>query len=232
MEGAPARRPPLQIVLDLDLTLLQATVALPDDTSRQQPNARQLHSFVLRGPNRVEANYVLGLRDGLNEFLRQLKQLATIHVYTMGSKSYCSEVIEIIDPGKDLIEGRVRKLPSGGSPWRRAQPGPSCGPLQVMCRKDSAGESFTKSLTHIFDSKDDERLACALVMDDRIDAWDEPSRDKLIQAAFPVEPVGDGPSHPRTEPSRPPTEYGRRRSRPSGALARTGARCRSLRTPT
>ena len=83
----------LHIVLDLDHTLVNAS---EHEQSRHHPrdaSARQLHSFVMHNTeNGANPRYLLGLRDGLHEFLQQLEKLATLHVYTMGSKSYAFQV--------------------------------------------------------------------------------------------------------------------------------------------
>ena len=170
-------RQPLQIVLDLDHTLLQAAMAPAVGTSTQ--HARPVHKFMLQAsddkPNRSVVRYVLGLRDGLHEFLKEICQLATVHVYTMGSKSYATEVIGIIDPTKELIVGRV------------------------LCRRDSAPEAFVKSLTHLFPVNAEARRA-ALILDDRQEAWDALSREHLIQVpAFHCFDKEDNSALPRPD---------------------------------
>ena len=211
-EGAVTRtehRVRLQVVLDLDHTLLQAAV-VPEGGSSSH-HARHLHTFTLRGSvdkPRTDTRYLLGLRDGLNEFLQQVEKLATVHVYTMGSKSYATEVVAIIDPTKELIKGRV------------------------LCRMDSAPDAFTKSLSHLF--PDEERRSSALVLDDRVDAWDPPSREQLIQA-HPHVPLAAARCAPRSGKQ---THWAAavRRCPPSAALAttarRTHTRCRSPTAPT
>ena len=69
---------------------------------------------------------------------------AQVHVYTMGSRSYAQQVVNIIDPDQRLIFGRI------------------------MTRKDGE-ESFIKGLAHIVPNEA-ERRGC-LVLDDRIQAW-------------------------------------------------------------
>ena len=175
--AAMATNRPLQIVLDLDHTLLQAAMAPAVGTSTQ--HARPVHKFLLQAsedkPTRSVVRYVLGLRDGLHEFLKELRQLATVHVYTMGSKSYATEVIGIIDPTKELIVGRV------------------------LCRRDSAPEAFVKSLTHLF-PEDEETRRAALILDDRQEAWDALSREHLIQVpAFHCFDKEDNSALPRPD---------------------------------
>ena len=177
----------LHIVLDLDHTLVNAN----EGQQRHHPpdaHARPLHSFVMYNTeNGTYPRYLLGLRDGLHDFLQELERLATVasidspnpkpnpkprpspspspnldpnpnpksnlnpnpnpkqvHVYTMGSRSYAQQVVNIIDPDQRLIFGRV------------------------LTRKDGE-ESFIKGLAHIVPNEA-ERRGC-LVLDDRIQAW-------------------------------------------------------------
>ena len=177
----------LHIVLDLDHTLVNAN----EGQQRHHPpdaHARPLHSFVMYNTeNGTNPRYLLGLRDGLHDFLQELERLATVpsidspspepnpkpkpnpspdpkpkpipnpypipnanrnpkqlHVYTMGSRSYAQQVVNIIDPDQRLIFGRI------------------------MTRKDGE-ESFIKGLAHIVPNEA-ERRGC-LVLDDRIQAW-------------------------------------------------------------
>ena len=98
----------LHIVLDLDHTLVNASEHELSLHHPRDASARQLHSFVMQNTeNGASPRYLLGLRDGLHAFLQQLEQLATLHVYTMGSKSYAFQVVEIIDPQHKLIFGRI-----------------------------------------------------------------------------------------------------------------------------
>ena len=82
----------LHIVLDLDHTLVNASEHEQSRYHPQDASARHLHEFVMPSENGANPRYLLGLRDGLHEFLEQLEQLATLHVYTMGSKSYAFQV--------------------------------------------------------------------------------------------------------------------------------------------
>ena len=82
----------LHIVLDLDHTLVNASEHEQSRHHPQDASARHLHEFVMPSENGANPRYLLGLRDGLHEFLEQLEQLATLHVYTMGSKSYAFQV--------------------------------------------------------------------------------------------------------------------------------------------
>ena len=150
----------LEIVLDLDHTLLHAHGPRPSLES-ESANGRRLHSFLLRGDDpRGETHYLLGLRDGVHEFIEQLTLLGTVHVYTMGAKAYAGQVMDIIDP-KQLVEGRV------------------------LCRKDDHHGQIIKSLDHVFVDEqqrvDVQRCRRALVLDDRADVWDPKWRDQLIQ---------------------------------------------------
>ena len=68
----------LHIVLDLDHTLVNAN----EGQQRHHPpdaHARPLHSFVMYNTeNGTYPRYLLGLRDGLHDFLQELERLATV----------------------------------------------------------------------------------------------------------------------------------------------------------
>ena len=68
----------LHIVLDLDHTLVNAN----EGQQRHHPpdaHARPLHSFVMYNTeNGTNPRYLLGLRDGLHDFLQELERLATV----------------------------------------------------------------------------------------------------------------------------------------------------------
>ena len=127
----------------------------------------------------LQTKYKLRLREGLRSFVEEVSKLATLHVYTMGSKSYTREVLLRIDPAHLY-------LPSKAGP-------DGSGKGQVFCRSDSEENHFSKSLTHFLDpaaaaaaggeltAEEQQRLATMLILDDREDAWDPASRPAVLQ---------------------------------------------------
>jgi hypothetical protein len=53
-----------------------------------------------------------------------------------------------------------------------------CG--KILCRQDGDESLFAKELAHLFE-RDERRLACSLVLDDREDAWDVVSRPSVLR---------------------------------------------------
>lgn len=90
----------LHLVLDLDHTLLHTT-AVP--LSTRIPS--ELVAFQLEGVR--PGRYAVRLRDGLHAFLTQVSELAELHVYTMGARSYTREVLNIIDPKIQIFKAKV-----------------------------------------------------------------------------------------------------------------------------
>jgi len=123
-----AQVPRMQLVLDIDQTLLHASEAPAG--SEAQP-ADGVHSFMLPRPNGgMMSRYHVRTRHGLHSFLRELEAFADVHIYTMASKSYVREVLDAIDPDIKLIAGRV------------------------FCREDGQPDTFLKSLTHLQSNTD------------------------------------------------------------------------------
>lgn len=136
------------LVLDLDHTLVHATEV---PISAAMPSGIQ--SFALEGTR--TGRYAMRLRDGLHAFLAEVRQIAKLHVYTMGSRSYTRQVLDAIDPSVQIFTE------------------------QVLCREDGQEEIFQKSLSHL--TADKRQLRFMLVLDDREDAWDAMSREQVLQ---------------------------------------------------
>lgn len=88
--------------------------------------------------------YYIKFRPGLQSFLERLEKLFELHVYTMGSRSYASEIMKKIDPDRRFFGDRI------------------------ISREDSGGPDNRKQLRRIFPSDD----RTVLIIDDRADVWD------------------------------------------------------------
>uniref|UniRef100_A0A7S0J2L6 protein-serine/threonine phosphatase n=1 Tax=Calcidiscus leptoporus TaxID=127549 RepID=A0A7S0J2L6_9EUKA len=147
----------LELVLDLDHTLLHAAEAPPE---RGQP-PRGVHAFNLGRPSGGESRYFVRTRDALHSFLEQLQLFAKLHVYTMASKSYTWHVLNAIDPDLSIFKNKI------------------------LCRSDGQSEIFDKSITHIQISPTDGREGSAedamIIVDDREDVWDPYSREAVLK---------------------------------------------------
>ncbi|KAB8345830.1 hypothetical protein FH972_022885 [Carpinus fangiana] len=139
----------LSLVVDLDLTIIQATV---DPTigewqnDKNNPNyeaVKGVRSFELRDDalGRNVAYYVK-MRPGLVDFLQQISQMFELHIYTMGTRNYAIEIAKIVDPDHKLFADRI------------------------LSRTETPGED-SKNLRKLFpvDTK------MVVIIDDRIDVW-------------------------------------------------------------
>jgi hypothetical protein len=116
--GAPSDGLRLELVLDLDHTLVHAA-----EMARDQRPAPGAHTFSLVGPGGLEQRFKLKVRDGVRAFLKEVRTFCTLHVYTMGSLSYTRQVLHLLDPTR-AIDG------------------------EILCRSDGDEQPFEKSIEH------------------------------------------------------------------------------------
>ena len=113
----------LSLVVDLDQTVIQATV---DPTvaewqrDPQNPNyeaVKDVRSFQLKddGPGGNGMWYYIKLRPGLADFLENMSKLYELHIYTMGTRAYARHITEIIDPKRKIFGNRVLSRSENGS---------------------------------------------------------------------------------------------------------------------
>ena len=113
----------LSLVVDLDQTVIQATV---DPTvaewqkDPQNPNyeaVKDVRSFQLKddGPGGNGMWYYIKLRPGLEEFLENMSRLYELHIYTMGTRAYARNISDIIDPKRKIFGNRVLSRSENGS---------------------------------------------------------------------------------------------------------------------
>lgn len=139
----------LSLVVDLDLTIIQATVDPTIGEWQDDPNnpnyeaIKDVRSFELRDDalNRNVAYYVK-MRPGLLDFLDRVSKLFELHIYTMGTRNYALEIANIVDPTRKLFGDRI------------------------LSRTETPGED-SKNLRKLFpvDTK------MVVIIDDRQDVW-------------------------------------------------------------
>eukprot|EP00005_Dracoamoeba_jomungandri_P006918 CAMPEP_0174269792 /NCGR_PEP_ID=MMETSP0439-20130205/42291_1 /TAXON_ID=0 /ORGANISM="Stereomyxa ramosa, Strain Chinc5" /LENGTH=520 /DNA_ID=CAMNT_0015358743 /DNA_START=216 /DNA_END=1778 /DNA_ORIENTATION=+ len=89
--------------------------------------------------------FYLKLRPFVREFLREVKQLFEINMYTFGSRRYAIAVSKILDPEQQFFN-----------------------PANILCRDDFGQNKVDqKSLSKIFPTD----FSMALIVDDRMDVW-------------------------------------------------------------
>ena len=140
----------LSLVVDLDQTVIQATV---DPTvgewqkDPQNPNhdaVKDVRTFQLKdeGPGGNGAWYYIKFRPGLEQFLEDISKLYELHIYTMGTRAYAKHIAEIIDPTRKIFGNRI------------------------LSRNENYS-LFFKSLDRLFPV--DTRMV--VIIDDRADVW-------------------------------------------------------------
>ena len=156
VDSAPDDVPKMELVLDLDHTLLNAVEA--PGVGLPPPGCT---AFTLQSPGGGEVRYLLRLRDGLASFLEQAARIAKLHVYTMGTASYCREVMTLVDPKA----GTDGQLVTG----------------KLLCRDDGQAAAFDKSLEHVCKGAYSKQWSSFIVLDDKEEAWDGPSRKHVLK---------------------------------------------------
>ena len=134
----------LSLVLDLDQTLLHATIDPQVESWRQDAGhryhqlAREMHQIQTKhGPHYIK------LRPGVRDFLARMHAHFELHVYTMGNREYASAIAQLLDPAGELFGERI------------------------VSRDDNVMMGERKSLRRIFPHDD----RTVLVVDDRGDVW-------------------------------------------------------------
>ncbi|KZS91631.1 hypothetical protein SISNIDRAFT_456546 [Sistotremastrum niveocremeum HHB9708] len=106
--------------------------------------------------------YYIKPRPGTPDFLTSLSELYEPHVYTMGTRSYATKVLEILDPDQKIFGGRVLS-------------------------RDESGSISQKSLKRLFPCD----TSMVVIIDDRADVWEwSPNLVKVVPYDFFVG-IGD-----------------------------------------
>ena len=139
----------LSLVVDLDQTILHASMNpmiakwMEDPCCPHHEAVKSVIPFELNDPfTHQPTQYFLKLRNNLLEFLNEMKDFYELHIYTMGTRSYASKVVSIIDPTSSLFHDRILS-------------------------RDDSGSISTKELSRIFPCGD----SMVVVIDDRSDVW-------------------------------------------------------------
>ncbi|EEB06244.2 CTD phosphatase Fcp1 [Schizosaccharomyces japonicus yFS275] len=139
----------LSLIVDLDQTIIHATVDPTVGEWMKDPNnvnykvLRDVHYFYLReGTSGYTSCYYIKPRPGLQEFLHNVSKLYELHIYTMGTKAYATEVAKVIDPDGELFQDRVLS-------------------------RDDSGNLTQKSIRRLFPCD----TSMVVVIDDRGDVW-------------------------------------------------------------
>ncbi|KAH7334474.1 hypothetical protein B0J17DRAFT_618419 [Rhizoctonia solani] len=113
----------LSLIVDLDQTVVHATVdpTVGEWMAQGEPNPnysalKDVARFVLAdGSSPDGCWYYIKPRPGLVDFLRNLSAKYEMHVYTMGTRAYATEVCKAIDPDGAHFGGRILSRDESGS---------------------------------------------------------------------------------------------------------------------
>lgn len=140
----------LSLVVDLDQTIIQATVDptvadwQKDENNPNHDAVKDVRAFLLKddGPGNRGCWYYVKLRPGLKTFLENVSKIYELHIYTMGTRAYAKNIADVIDPEHKIFGDRILS-------------------------RDESGSSTAKNLQRLFpvDTK------MVVIIDDRADVW-------------------------------------------------------------
>lgn len=113
----------LSLVVDLDQTVIQATVDptvaewQKDPSNPNYDAVKDVRPFQLTepGPGGNGSWYYIKLRPGLQDFLEKVSEMYELHIYTMGTRSYAEHIATIIDPQEKIFGQRILSRSENGS---------------------------------------------------------------------------------------------------------------------
>ena len=110
------RRKKLSLVVDLDQTVLHATVDPHLERWIQDPSSPEALKDVK--PLHLADSpftYYIKFRPGWKKFFDEAAQLFELHIYTMGSRSYANEIVKLIDPDRNYFSDRIISRDENGN---------------------------------------------------------------------------------------------------------------------
>ena len=140
----------LSLVVDLDQTIIQATVDptiaewQKDPDNPNYESVKDVKAFQLEdeSPGARGCWYYIKFRPGLNEFLENVSQIYELHIYTMGTRAYAQQIANLIDPERKIFGDRILS-------------------------RDESGSLVAKNLQRLFPT--DTKMV--VIIDDRGDVW-------------------------------------------------------------
>mmetsp|Transcript_12333 Transcript_12333/g.23399 ORF Transcript_12333/g.23399 Transcript_12333/m.23399 type:complete len:376 (+) Transcript_12333:3-1130(+) len=108
--------PELHFVLDLDKTLVHCiqdrhaenSLALTETMKRikAETKAKEVNTVCYIQEN-TKQNWIVVIRPGLQEFLKKLMQISTLHICTQAELTYAKEIVKVIDPNRTYFQDRI-----------------------------------------------------------------------------------------------------------------------------
>jgi len=113
----------LSLVVDLDQTIIQATVDptvgewQKDEANPNHDAVKHVQAFQLLddGPGAKSCWYYIKLRPGLHDFLQTVSKYYELHIYTMATRAYATNIAKIVDPDHKLFGDRILSRDENGS---------------------------------------------------------------------------------------------------------------------
>lgn len=104
----------LCLVVDLDLTIIQASVDptigewMRDPTNPNYEAVKDVRSFQLHDEALGrKVDYYIKLRPGLRAFLKNMNEKYELYIYTMGTHQYARQIRKLVDPDESLFGDRI-----------------------------------------------------------------------------------------------------------------------------
>ncbi|KAI1314709.1 Carboxy-terminal domain (CTD) phosphatase [Mortierella claussenii] len=131
----------LSLIVDLDQTLIHATVgtAIDEWVNSQGEMPKDIRMFPLPDS---PTPYYIKLRPHLERFLKDMSDAYELHIYTMGTRNYAAAVANVIDPEGKFFSQRILS-------------------------RDENSHMTQKSIQRLFPCDD----SMVVVIDDRADVW-------------------------------------------------------------
>jgi RNA polymerase II subunit A C-terminal domain phosphatase len=160
----------LSLVVDLDQTVLHAacepTIAewQKDPDNPNYEAVKDIEAFQLKdsGRDRIGTYYYIKQRPGLQDFLKSMSELYELHIYTMGTRQYAKNVVNLIDKTGEYFQDRILS-------------------------RDESGSMIAKSLSRLFPVDTN----MVVIIDDRGDIWDHSPNLVRVKAYDFYRGIGD-----------------------------------------
>ncbi|XP_065183646.1 RNA polymerase II subunit A C-terminal domain phosphatase-like isoform X2 [Sycon ciliatum] len=155
----------LVLVVDLDQTLIHTSMDY-----RIQPGIKDVYGFDMVESNGRRVLYHVRLRPYTREFLRSVQDRFEMHVFTMGSRRYAESIAELLE--REVDDGSGRSLFS----------------RRILSRDELIDHrSKSPNLRALFAAND----SMVVIIDDRIDVWENQANVVQVQAYRFWKDVGD-----------------------------------------
>ena len=171
------KAPHLSLILDLDDTIIKSEWVAHTEEEKEDDDENDHKEQYFTVPYSSEADLKINLRYGLCEFLEKASKLFDIHVVTLSSETYATNVINYINTL--LNEKVIDKYYITGETCQKEEVNVykddevSMNSMNALSKPVETFTMYKKVISPYLGSED-----IQVVIDDRIDVWD---KDNVIQ---------------------------------------------------